>query len=408
MVQIKITPERLEQVAKTVKDARHQIDIIHKDLYNQIENLSFQWAGASSQKFYLDFNEAKPKAFVILNEMDKVEEELMKAAEKFRNADDNYDGSQGNQESSTEDIKEGAMCGKLPPKSDLEKAWDDFTTGLGDAWNGLYTGAGEAIEDAVEGFKSLDDTVTKENMKYAIGHPLETFSTAWNTFSDSFMNDVWNGDIESGVRWGSYLLTSVATGLLGGKGLDKASTLVKGANFSKVTQITPPRLQPAFAGGGLTGEGILSTLPPSGHWGNYLSGYLMFARPSWRASEDYAGGLYPEPKYSDQVSFKDREEVPYGTKGSTRPDRYSHDISHSIEVKNYNVMTSSGRRSLINVVVKQFEDRLRHLPEGANQTVLIDVRGQKVTKDILKEITDEINRRTFGRMEIIIQKDAKK
>ncbi|MBO1628173.1 hypothetical protein [Bacillus arachidis] len=222
------------------------------------------------------------------------------------------------------------------------------------------------------------------------------------------MNDFWNGDVESRFHWGSYFLTSIATGFIGGKGLDKVSKLARGTSIYKVTEAFPPRLQPAFAGGALTGEGILSTFPPSGHWGNYLSGYLLFARPSWRASEDYAGGLYPEPKYSDQVSFKDRKQVPYGTKGSTRPDRYSLGEDHSIEVKNYNVMTSSGRRSLINVVIKQFEDRLKHLPESANQTVLIDVRGQKVTKDILKEITDEITQRTFGRMEIIIQKDAKK
>ena len=53
----------------------------------------------------------------------------------------------------------------------------------------------------VEGFDSLDDTVTKENIKYAIGHPIETTFTAWNAVSDSFMNDFWHGDAESRTKW---------------------------------------------------------------------------------------------------------------------------------------------------------------------------------------------------------------
>ncbi|WP_255443931.1 hypothetical protein [Bacillus sp. SH7-1] len=78
-----------------------------------------------------------------------------------------------------------------------------------------------------------------------------------------------------------------------------------------------------------------------------------------------------------------------------------------IEVKNYNVMTSSGRRSLINIVVKQFEDRLKHLPEGSHRTVVIDVRGPDGTGEILKKIREEINQRTFGQAEIIIKKIKK-
>ncbi|MBO1628273.1 WXG100 family type VII secretion target [Bacillus arachidis] len=398
MVLIKVTPAMLEQAAKTVSNTRHFLEYLHKDLYNQIEHIAAEWNGVSSEQFYQRFNDAKPKMFTVLMELDKVSDELMKAAEKFRNADDNYDGSQRNQKLSSEGIEDGATCGKLPPKSDLEKVWD----GLGDAWNGLYTGAGEAIEDIVEGFKSLDDTVTKENIKYAIGHPLETASTAWNAFSDSFMNDVWYGDVESGFRWGSYLLTSVATGLLGGKGLDKVSNLARGVNVYKVTEAFPPRLQPAFTGGALTGEGILSTLPPSGHWGSYLSGYLMFARPSWRTIENEFGEMHPD--YNDQVAFKDGQEVSKNTKGSTRPD--FHIEGHSVELKNYDISTKSKRTNLVNVIVKQLNDRDIHLPPGTRQIVIIDTRGQTVTDEILMEIRAGISYKANTLPEIkFIKKD---
>ncbi|KAA0761483.1 T7SS effector LXG polymorphic toxin [Bacillus sp. SH5-2] len=285
-------------------------------------------------------------------------------------------------------IEEGAMCGK--PKSDLEKAWD-----------GLYDGAGKGVGDAWEGFKALGDGETWSDMWDAIVNYDETLPAMWNAFSDSFMNDVWHGDVESGFRWGSYLVTSVGLGLLGGKGLDKASKLARGANMYKVTEAFPPRLQPALAGGGLTSEGILSTLPPSGHWGNYLSGYLMFARPSWRQSELDVGKEYPN--YDDQVAFKDREEVSKVTKGSTRPDFYTK--GHSLEVKNYDLSTSSKRSNLVRVIVKQVNDRVDNLPIGTKQTVIIDIRGQTVPEEALFDIVRKIREKSKETPEVIFKRE---
>ncbi|WP_440604399.1 RNase A-like domain-containing protein [Bacillus sp. GB_SG_008] len=113
-------------------------------------------------------------------------------------------------------------------------------------WDGIYYGSGQAVGDIIEGFKSLDDTVTKENIKYAIGHPIETFSTMCNALSDSFINDVINGDAESITRWGTYTFMQLGLGWMGDKGTSKVSTLVKGTNFTKVTEITAPRLQQTF------------------------------------------------------------------------------------------------------------------------------------------------------------------
>ncbi|GAB6440179.1 hypothetical protein bcgnr5369_01690 [Bacillus cereus] len=383
MVQIKVTPEQLEQVAKRVRNARYDIESIHKQLYNQMEDLCSRWSGAAAQSFYYMFNDTKPQVFVIINEMDKIADELIHSAVKFREAD----------KLAVEiTIDEGAMCEKINSKSDLQKGWD-----------GLKLGAEQGVGDAIEGFLALGDGETWSNMWDAIVNYDETLPAMWNVFSDSFVDDVWHGDVESGFRWGSYLVTSVGLGFLGGKGLDKVSTLARGARISKITQITPPRLQPAFAGVGLTSEAILSTLPSSGHWGNYLSSYFMFARPHWRESEKHAYEKYPN--YKDQVSFKDREEVPYASKGSTRPDGFDHDLNSSLEVKNYNLTTERGKRSLINVLMKQFEYRLKNLPEGAEQIAFIDARGQNVSVQTLKEIKDELSQRTFGKLKVTIERD---
>ncbi|MCC2340265.1 WXG100 family type VII secretion target [Bacillus cereus group sp. MYBK71-2] len=93
MVQIKVTPERLEQVAKTVKNVRYTLEQIHNGLYNQTEHIAANWAGATSQHFYQMFNEAKPKMFTVLTEFDKIATELERVAEKFRTADAEYDGN---------------------------------------------------------------------------------------------------------------------------------------------------------------------------------------------------------------------------------------------------------------------------------------------------------------------------
>ncbi|WP_289064397.1 PAAR-like protein, partial [uncultured Zobellia sp.] len=109
-------------------------------------------------------------------------------------------------------------------------------------------------------------------------------------------------------------------------------------------------------------------------------------RPSWRQSEkDIAKD---HPGYSEQKSYKDRKEVPYGTEGSTRPDLYKD--GHSVEIKNYDVESSAGKNNLKREINRQYEERVKHLPEGTKQTVQIDVRGQNVSAKELKELSKTI------------------
>lgn len=110
------------------------------------------------------------------------------------------------------------------------------------------------------------------------------------------------------------------------------------------------------------------------------------SRPSWRQSEVDVGKMNPD--YRPQVSFLNGKEVPYGTPGSSRPDYYK--IGSSLEVKNYNVTTDSGRESLIRVVSEQVKQRIINLPKDTTQTIIIDVRGQQVVSSTLKQLRDSI------------------
>jgi len=118
-------------------------------------------------------------------------------------------------------IEEGAVCKKPPEKSTSGQIID-----------GILAGTGQAVEDTIDGVVALGKWETWENMGYAFTHLNETLPAMWNTLSDSFINDVINGDAESRAKWGSYAFTQIGLGLIGDKGISKVTTLAKGAKFS--------------------------------------------------------------------------------------------------------------------------------------------------------------------------------
>ncbi|OJD83086.1 hypothetical protein MCCC1A01412_27165 [Bacillus anthracis] len=67
MVQIKVTPEMLEEVANRANNTRIALESIHNNLCNEIDRLCFQWISASNQQFVQMFNDARPKAFTAIN-----------------------------------------------------------------------------------------------------------------------------------------------------------------------------------------------------------------------------------------------------------------------------------------------------------------------------------------------------
>ncbi|PNK22952.1 hypothetical protein CBP87_29720 [Bacillus thuringiensis] len=194
--QIKVTPEQLEQAAKTIRNTRSSLDYIHRDLYSQTEYIASQWSGASSDRFYQMFNGAKPMMFIILQELDKIVVELERAAVKFREADELYGGSLVDS-----DIQEGAMCGKRPPKSEVSFL---NVKDLNAAWTGISTGFIDCKVDAWEGLISLGDKETWLNMRDAIVNYEETIPAALNALSDSFVNNLWNGNMESSCYYRFY------------------------------------------------------------------------------------------------------------------------------------------------------------------------------------------------------------
>jgi len=67
------------------------------------------------------------------------------------------------------------------------------------------------------------------------------------------------------------------------------------------------------------------------------------------------------------------------------------------------VTTSSGQSNLVSNVSNQINKRINDLPAGTKQTVVIDVRGQNVSRDVLRGIKNGINEKTNGTAEIIFK-----
>ncbi|WP_241012855.1 MULTISPECIES: DUF4150 domain-containing protein [Burkholderia] len=116
-------------------------------------------------------------------------------------------------------------------------------------------------------------------------------------------------------------------------------------------------------------------------------------RPSWRQSEKDVGKKLGEG-YKEQRSFKDGKEVPYGTKGSTRPDWYKD--GSSVEVKNYNIETPAGQERLIDNVSNQAIYRAQQLPQNTVQSLYVDIRGQEVSRGALQNVIQSISTRSNG------------
>lgn len=108
-----------------------------------------------------------------------------------------------------------------------------------------------------------------------------------------------------------------------------------------------------------------------------------------RESELYALEKY---KGTEQVSYIDGVEVPMNTPGATRPDvvRMVGDKLEAIEVKNYDLSSSNSRSTLYSELRRQVSSRVKNLPEGSTQRIVLDTRGRGFSDDLVKHVTTHI------------------
>lgn len=127
--------------------------------------------------------------------------------------------------------------------------------------------------------------------------------------------------------------------------------------------------------------------------------------PPWRQAEiDVRRDSYPG--YREQVGFKGGQELDQKRiAGCTVPDLYLEGESggHAVEVKRYLVNTPERRSHLCSVLKKQITYRAGELPPGTRQTIVLDVREQDVSREVLKELKQKIEGKVPEGVEILFK-----
>jgi hypothetical protein len=117
-------------------------------------------------------------------------------------------------------------------------------------------------------------------------------------------------------------------------------------------------------------------------------------RTTHRESEIDVEAKLEKKGFQSQRSYKKGQEVPRGTKGSSRPDLDKPGVS--VEVKNYKIDTPRGRAALVRKVIEQAKQRVINLPRGTRQEIRIDIRGQKIPRGALGKIVSDIVDKSKG------------
>ncbi|MGO4532641.1 WXG100 family type VII secretion target [Paenibacillus sp. 2TAF8] len=100
MSTIKVTPEQLLHVSKQIEQGRQQLESIRSDLSARIGFIESQWAGATQERFFFDFQQSRPVLDRALESMLKSSQDLKVIAERFQQADQ-------------EQVSVGAVAGQI-------------------------------------------------------------------------------------------------------------------------------------------------------------------------------------------------------------------------------------------------------------------------------------------------------
>ncbi|WP_027085548.1 hypothetical protein [Cohnella panacarvi] len=142
-------------------------------------------------------------------------------------------------------------------KKKKKSIWDKIGGAINAAADGVagfVEGVADAVIGTVEGiFNMIAHPIqTIQGLVYVVTHPVDVAVGIWTAVSESWNNDVVNGDAQSRGKWFGRMIGEVALAAVGTKGVDKIGKLAKG---SKIVQeaagvrIVPDALRSRLPGG---------------------------------------------------------------------------------------------------------------------------------------------------------------
>ncbi|MBJ8058118.1 WXG100 family type VII secretion target [Bacillus cereus] len=142
-MEIKVKPEQLEQIAKNISEMQTHSQNIQQNLNQSMFSIQMQWQGATSQHFYGEYMRSMRLMESYIRNLQVTEKELRRIAQKFRQADEEY------QKKQNEKLKETHKKEKKH-----EKSW----------WEKGVEGAAEfiGVNDAIRAVTGKDPITGKE------------------------------------------------------------------------------------------------------------------------------------------------------------------------------------------------------------------------------------------------------
>ncbi|PNS29216.1 WXG100 family type VII secretion target [Bacillus cereus] len=142
-LEIKVKPEQLEQIAKNISEMQTHSQTIQQNLNQSMFSIQMQWQGATSQHFYGEYMRSMRLMESYIRNLQVTEKELRRIAQKFRQADEEY------QKKQNEKLKEAHKKEKKH-----EKSW----------WEKGIEGAAEfiGVNDAIRAVTGKDPITGKE------------------------------------------------------------------------------------------------------------------------------------------------------------------------------------------------------------------------------------------------------
>ncbi|MBE7095183.1 WXG100 family type VII secretion target [Bacillus cereus] len=142
-MEIKVKPEQLEQIAKNISEMQTHSQNIQQNLNQSMFSIQMQWQGATSQHFYGEYMRSMRLMESYIRNLQVTEKELRRIAQKFRQADEEY------QKKQNEKLKEAHKKEKKH-----EKSW----------WEKGVEGAAEfiGVNDAIRAVTGKDPITGKE------------------------------------------------------------------------------------------------------------------------------------------------------------------------------------------------------------------------------------------------------
>ncbi|NPC93399.1 hypothetical protein HOO54_14420 [Bacillus sp. WMMC1349] len=120
------------------------------------------------------------------------------------------------------------------PKEILNATWDNITHPM-ETLEGIGEGIKNVASDTVDGvlYTVNHPFETIAGVSHVVSHPVDTLNIMKKGIADSFERDVINGDAKSRAKWFMYATGTVATSVVGTKGVDKLGKAAKLGKLGK-------------------------------------------------------------------------------------------------------------------------------------------------------------------------------